>query len=312
MDTVRPNSSLIRVITAAALGGDIVVEPIKEGISTYVYRLVRDADAFYLRVLPEEGATFAPEVAAHMLLRRRGVQVPDVVYWEDLNHVVERSGMITTEIKGTAIGQGRAGVALPDMLRSAGRDLAVINRVLVDGFGWISRDMLGDQRLRATFRTEREFMLADLSHSLSVLENGPLGSREIAMIRRLACDHPELFDAPHACLAHGDFDVTHIYNHQGRYSGIIDLGEIRGTGPYYDLGHFHFQDGETLPATLLPYLLQGYEEVAPLPPDAGRRVAFDSLLIGVGFLARTHTRLAKRNLLHAITAIERDLKSLAT
>jgi hypothetical protein len=44
-------------------------------------------------------------------------------------------------------------------------------------------------------------------------------------------------------MPYGDLDLTHIYCQDGHYTGIIDLGEIRGTGPYYDLGHFRFHDG---------------------------------------------------------------------
>lgn len=310
MDKIRPDRSAIQAIAARILHGAIVVEPIEEGVSTYVYRLVRGADLFYLRVLPEEGATFASEAAVHTLLCRAGVRVPEVVYWEDLNHLVERSVMITTEIKGTSIGQYDAGSALPDMLRSAGRDLAVMNRVSVDGFGWIRRDLVGDDRLRADLPTEDAFMLADLDRALRILAGTVLETRQVRMIREVARDYAALLDAPHAHLAHGDFDVTHIYCDQGRYTGIIDFGEIKGTGPYYDLGHFSFHDGETLPSTVLPSLLEGYQEITPLSSDAERRIATASLLIGVGFLARTHHRLAKHNRLQAIAALERDLRFL--
>jgi len=306
-----PASSFIRVIATAALGGEVVVEPVKEGVSTYVYRLVRGAEVFYLRVLPEGGATFAPEAAAHAILRRQGVQVPEVVFWEDLNPLVARSVMITSEIKGKGIGQAVTRAALPGILRSAGRDLAAINSVVVDGFGWIRRDAGVGAGLRAELPSEREFMLADLDRALTILEIDVLGDWRVGAIRDVVHDHAALLDAPHAYLAHGDFDVTHIYCHQGRYSGIIDLGEIRGTGPYYDLGHFHFHDGETIPVRLLPHLLEGYQEDAPLPEDADRRIALGSLLIGVGFLARTHTRLAQHNRLRAIAAIERELQLLS-
>src|SRR5207248_10181336 len=77
-----------------------------------------------------------------------------------------------------------------------------------------------------------------------------------------------------ARLAHGDFDVTHIYQKGGHYTGIIDFGEIRGTDALYDLGHFNLHDGETLPQLVLPYLLAGYSEVMPLPPDHERKISF--------------------------------------
>ena len=307
MNTTRPTTQLVQDVAAAALGGAVVVEPVGEGVSTYVYRLRRSAEAFYLRVLPEDGATFAPEVAAHAILRQHGVHVPEVIYWDDYNQLVGRSVMITTEIKGAAIGQSDLGAELPDILQAAGRDIAVLNRVPVQGFGWVRRDVPGDQGLRGKVPTEYEFMLADFDRFLDILDGTVLETRQTRLIRDVIADHIGLFDAAQANLAHGDFDVTHIFCHGGRYTGIIDLGEIRGTGPYYDLGHFRFHDGETLPVPLLPYLLEGYREVTALPAEADRRIALASLLIGVRFLARTYTRLAKHNRLHATTAIARDV-----
>ena len=83
------------------MGADIAVEVVDEGVSTFVYRLVRGNEVLYLRILPEDDATFAPEAAAHTVLQRKGVRVPIVVYWEDRNKAVNRSVMITTEIAGT-------------------------------------------------------------------------------------------------------------------------------------------------------------------------------------------------------------------
>jgi aminoglycoside phosphotransferase (APT) family kinase protein len=106
--------------------------------------------------------------------------------------------------------------------------------------------------------TEREFLLANLDRSLSVLQDLAGRSRPIRPIRDIVRAEIPLLDASLACLAHGDLDLTHIYCRDGHYSGIIDLGEIRGTGPYYDLGHFRFHDGELLTTMALPYLVEGY------------------------------------------------------
>jgi aminoglycoside phosphotransferase len=79
------------------------VERITEGGSTYVYRLRTENERFYLRVLPEEGVSFLPEVEVHRRLRENGVAVPEVVYFEANNEWVQRSIMVTTEIPGTPI-----------------------------------------------------------------------------------------------------------------------------------------------------------------------------------------------------------------
>ena len=307
MDTTRPSLQLIHDVATAVLGTALVVEPVAEGGSTYVYRLRRGAEVCYLRVLPEEGATFAPEVEVHTILRQQGVRVPEVLYWEDCNQAVGRSVMMTTEIKGTAIGRSDVGAELSDILRAAGRDVALLNQVPVDGFGWIRRDLPKDLTLCGEMPTEREFMLAGFERSLSTLQAHTGSSMQMDKIADIVRSVAPLLDARHAHLAHGDLDLTHIFAQSGRYTGIIDLGEIRGTGPYYDLGHFRFHDGELLTTKALPHLVEGYREITPLPSDADQRIALASLLIGVHFLARTHTRLAQRNYRHAVAAIARAM-----
>ena len=47
------------------------IERVAEGVSTWVYRIRRGGETFYLRILPEADATFAPEVIAHQRLRYR-------------------------------------------------------------------------------------------------------------------------------------------------------------------------------------------------------------------------------------------------
>src|SRR5947209_20261827 len=81
------------------------VEWVAEGISTYVYRITFPHETFYLRVLPEEGTSFAPEVAVHTQLCQMRVKVPEVIYFEHLNETFQRSVMVTTEIKGLPISQ---------------------------------------------------------------------------------------------------------------------------------------------------------------------------------------------------------------
>src|SRR5215510_1009995 len=80
------------------------VERVEEGVSTYVYRIYRGNEVFYLRVLPEVNASFAPEVHVHEILHARNVKVPEVVYFEHYNESLQRSIMVIGEIKGKHIG----------------------------------------------------------------------------------------------------------------------------------------------------------------------------------------------------------------
>jgi len=282
----------VRAVAAHALGPGLVVRRAREGGSTYVYRVDRGGETFYLRVLPEADATFAPEAQAHRLLAERGARVPTVVYYERFCAHLGLSVMVTTAVAGRSIGRGRpASAPLERALREAGRDLALINSLPVTGFGWVVRDGPDGAALAAEHPTYRAFALEGLATDLDLLGRHTLPAAQIAALRAAIDAHDAWLDPPHAMLAHGDYDATHIYAVAGRYSGVIDFGEIRGGDPYYDLAHLSLREGETLPTPLLPLLLRGYAEVTPLPPDAVQRIALASLFIAIKALARRARRV---------------------
>jgi hypothetical protein len=111
----------------------MTVTRIPEGHSTLVYRVRRGEATWYLRVLPEEEDSFAPEARVHAILHVRGVRVPDVIYWEHRHPLLQCSVMVTTEIPGHPIAPDVTPDALRVILAEAGRDLARINRVSVGG-----------------------------------------------------------------------------------------------------------------------------------------------------------------------------------
>src|SRR5438552_17370156 len=65
------NIRLIETLVARIFSRSVPlqVERVEEGVSTYVYRIDRGNEVFYLRVLPEANASFAPEVHVHELRR---------------------------------------------------------------------------------------------------------------------------------------------------------------------------------------------------------------------------------------------------
>lgn len=287
------------------------VERVDEGMSTYVYRIHHADEIFYLRVLPEINASFAPEVYVHKLLRDKQVKVPEVIYFEHCNELLQRSVMVTTEIKGTHLGHCSAQQNQRTILYEAGRDLAVINSFPVKRFGWISRNRPQVTRLEAKHLSCRTFIHEHLEHDLATLDAQVLERSEIIAIRQILDRFDAWLDGDQAWLAHGDFDVTHIYQHQGRYTGIIDFGEIRGANSLYDLGHFRMYDGETLPSLVLAYLLEGYKEIAHLPPNYEQQIYHSSLLIAISTLARAVKKSPRdvRNH-HSLKSIRRDIQVL--
>lgn len=173
-------------------------------------------------------------------------------------------------------------------MRAAGRELALLNQVAVQGFGWVLRDLRADQRLRAEHTTLQEWVTHDVAPSVEVLlQSQALPPRDAQAMRAALEEAAVLFATAPAVLAHGDFDTTHIYHQDGQYTGMIDFGEIRGTHPLYDVGHFVIESSDLLPA-----LLEGYRELAPLPADYLRRINLSALLIVARQLGRRLVRRA--------------------
>jgi aminoglycoside phosphotransferase (APT) family kinase protein len=270
--------------------GRCAIERTESGGSTQVYRLHCDGDVFYLRVAEDRAASLVPEAQAHEALHAHGVKVPAVIHVEPFDERLERSVMVTSAIPGAPLAARPLDGATAEILRAAGRDLAVVNSLPVQGFGWIERGTHEGEPLRAEHQSYRSFALEHLDADLALLGQAVLAATEAAAIRDTIERHGAWLHAEQAWLAHGDFDVSHIYQHEDQYSGIIDFGEIRGAHRLYDLGHFYLHDGETLPHLLLSALLEGYGEVFPLPSDHERQIALVGLLIGVRALARNVRR----------------------
>ena len=268
-----------------ALGrDDFAIERVAEGGSTAVYRITQRDSVTYLRVLPEQGASFVPEAEVHRVLLARGLHVPRILYVEPYYAQLQRSAMLTSAIAGRAIGYAARPAGVEEIVRDAGRELAVVNQIAVEGFGWIRRDLPAGEALQAECVTYSEWLMQDYAPVFGALGQA-LAPDELQGVHAALAEAAELFANERATLAHGDFDATHVYHQYGRYSGIIDFGEIRGAQALYDVGHFAIEN-----ADLLPALLEGYRQAGPLPEDYGRRIDLSTLLIAARRLGR---RLAR-------------------
>ncbi len=289
------------------------VEWVTEGVSTYVYRITFPHETFYLRVLPEEGASFSPEVTVHTQLRQMQIKVPEVIHFEHYNEMLQRSIMVTAEIKGQSISKSST-LSLEEMeeiLREAGRDLACLNSVLVEDFGWVRRDSPETGHLRAEWPAHRAFTLEYWGADVAYLAEHVLQRSEVALLERVLSRHDSWLGSEQGYLAHGDFDTTQIYQENGHYTGIIDFGEIRGADRWYDLGHFHMRDGELLPFQLLPALVSGYREMVSLPLAYEQHIRFTGLLINVRTLARSLQKHPPgRHTKHQLEVLREDLVML--
>jgi len=113
--------------------------------------------------------------------------------------------MIVREMPGRPLAVSRE-VARGPILRAAGADLARINAVQVDGFGWIRRDG-GAPRFRGVHATYRAFV-EDGAQGVAGVAGSALDIRQRHVLSGLL--EASAAEDPAARLAHGDFDGTHI------------------------------------------------------------------------------------------------------
>jgi Ser/Thr protein kinase RdoA (MazF antagonist) len=276
-------AALVRTAFGAAV--PVTCERTPDGVSTQVYRLVRGSETFYLRLAERADENLETDAELHRRLRALGVRVPRVVFVEPFDAAIGRSVAITTEVPGTSLAETACspGVARA-VVEEAGADLAVVNAVAVDGFGWVRRRGRG-----WPLRAEHDGYLPFLTSDLPADWPGPLRSLFSARVLdaiEAMLDHERSRPPARALLAHGDFDATAIFCSDGRYTGIIDFGEIRGAERLFDLGHFHLHDGERVATRLLPALLRGYRRVAPLPPGHASAIRRSAVLLGLRQLCR--------------------------
>jgi aminoglycoside phosphotransferase (APT) family kinase protein len=280
------------------------VSRVLDGGSTWVYRIDQfdqfdqSDNTFYLRVLPEADASFAPEVFVHNALRMRGVHVPEVIHFEHYHEEFQRSLVVTTAIAGVPVARAASPEVMAPVLREAGRELALLNQLPVNGFGWVQRDCSSVYELRGEHSTFADWAMTESVPAVAmVARHGLLTEAQVARLELTVALTLEQFQHEPATLAHGDFDLTHIFYKEGRYTGIIDFGEIRGTNGLYDLGHFAIEN-----AHALPLLLAGYGEIASLPENYAEQIQLTALLVA---LQRTGRRLAR-----AARALKADLQTI--
>jgi aminoglycoside phosphotransferase (APT) family kinase protein len=204
-----------------------------------------------------------------------GARVPAIVGYEPFDPVLERSVMLTTTIPGASLDDAMPADPAPVFV-GVGADLARINQLPVEGFGWIRRDDPLPTRLFAPYPTWEAFAASLTAQPLDRWFDPATRSR----IAELAGIRPQ--DSERAALAHGDFDTSHIFALHGTYAGIIDFGEIRGAEPTFDLGHLALHAPDALPP-----VLEGYASVTALPAGIDRQIAASAIRIGWFRLTQT-------------------------
>lgn len=298
MNDNSPELGVVKVVAEKYLHDIINVERVPKGSSTYVYRIKTNSGIYYMRFLPED-ASFATEVLVHNTLRAAGVSVPRVIGFEHKNEYCGLSVMLLDEIPGICIEEDCPKINLQEIMREAGRQLACIHSIPVGGFGWIDRG--SHYSLKGEKDNFNEYFSEYLNKDLQTLCQYPFTDEERRLITDLMLTAKGILNVQKAVLVHGDFDISHIFHSSGKYSGIIDFGEIRGNNRLFDLATFigFYQD-----RILYSYLLEGYCEIVHLTKADLYATELMALFIILRFLgkkvntkSREHWyRLAKKQL----------------
>jgi aminoglycoside phosphotransferase (APT) family kinase protein len=265
-----------RVFPAAR---SVSLEPASPNRLLVVYRVRADDTVCYLRVAEEAGQDLVTDARLLADLAGLGVRVPEVVHVESDPSDLDRSFLVVAALDGDSLASHGTDAQARHAARAAGRDSALISALPVDGFGWVRRD--GGPGLRAESGTYTDFAVSDLPAQwpgwlAEAFTMSELDSLEAIVAEE--CQRP----AAKGHLAHGDLDVSHIWlDGRGRYTGIIDFGEIRGADPFFDIGHFLLHDRETRPQPLFEDFLAGYAEAGPLPEGHREQIRRSAILSGL-------------------------------
>ncbi len=278
----------LEALLGRVFGRQFTYQRTESGSSTQVYRVVVEGETFYARMAEEAEASFAPEAELHRVLRAAGARVPDVVHYEPFDEALDRSVMVTTEVAGRPLSAATTEREAAEIGQAAGRDLARIHEVAVQGFGWVQRehDRAG-WPLRGEHPTYAAFV--DPPSVAAPLVAIGFTVEQASTVVGLLDEAVELGPRDGVgSVAHGDFDASHIYEVGGTYCGLIDFGEIRGTDYTFDLATLH-TNAEEAPPLLAP-IERGYAEIRPLPADHRRRVYVACVLSASHRLATWHRR----------------------
>jgi fructosamine-3-kinase len=259
---------------------DCEIQKVEDGVITDVYKL-KNSETYYLKIF-SDNHSLAAMLLANKLLLQEGIHIPEIVYSKEKDTIQnKRAFYIEKELKGKSI---KKDPSLSEdekekIIIEAGKDLAKLNSIPVQGVGSIKD--FKDAKLKAPWKNYEEFILNNVNNMLNeLLHSNVLSKEQIDKIEKYIIKNQSLLDTQNnSFLAHGDFCLEHIYHLDGKYSGIIDFGDMRGTSKFHDLAHFY-----TYNRKYFEPLIKGYNSIYELPHDYLEKIIVEAVVFGVGKL----------------------------
>jgi hypothetical protein len=209
--------------------------PINQGVSTTVFNVNPDGENLYFRIQPIKDYAYSPVVSAHKLAAEKGILLPEVLYSEDFSkHFEGRSFMIIKSLKGNNLEEDTE--VDKNVMFEAGKDLALLNTIPTDQFGWIERSQ-STEKLYSNFPTLKDDLTNKLDERLDEYKKlGMLDNDQIKKINLLV----------------------------GKLGKLIDFDDIRGSHWMLDLAEashslYRYDDYKNF--------LEGYSSIFSISPD---------------------------------------------
>ena len=235
---------------------------VQEGVSTSVYLLEQNFVQLFLRILGTEQKP-SLETFVHTELAKFGVPVPKVLFHHDADRDCPHGYMIVEHIGGSSLEKATEGLdqaATKDILRQAGKAIAVMQAIPIEGYEHIASinndTLVGRSSDLGAYIAKQK---RDLDH-LEAL--GEFNVKESAILKGLLQSAEMLFQNLPPVFAHGDMRTFHIFCQDSQFTGFIDFGGIRGASTMYDLANF-----KVFHPKFFPYLLEGYLEHTTTPDN---------------------------------------------
>lgn len=229
---------------------DCILEEVNDGVSTEVYKLTNKGIVYYVRISQDKDM-WKKEADVYKILKNKNLHIPEVILKANTDEIYF---LITSEILGKPISANSEN--LEEILEYAGEELGIINSIPVKSFGYFD-DTPYEKYEDFLFRNFEEKV--NTLTSIGLITNSQkknlltLGER----YRKLASEIRRPY------LSHGDFDFSQIFESDGKYSGIIDFGDIRGSSQFHDLSHFCTVEQDSY----LKPLLRGFKKIVNMPTN---------------------------------------------
>jgi len=258
---------------------------VTEGSSSNVYKIINGTDTLFLRMPKDKDEMISPQILAHEQLAKKGIKVPRFVSWDDANATLGHSYMIVKAIPGLSLealkakNRGEYDSCLETVLEDAGEDIARTTHIPTSNYGWIKRDQKKARELIGEIDFYKDFLLDKISKKVKDLEAAGFETFTEDQLERYKMLVFKYIPEGRPNLCHGDFDLSHIYVSNGKYSGIIDWGDIRSASNVYDIAHFTaFHPDEA------KFIMKGFQQIIRTDKDFDRKLVLTRLAICINKL----------------------------